>query len=94
MSAGLVLSNLSEDSATIVDARYSEDEDDEVIQVNLLNSQKILVNYLDVKFWSSFQYLQEEEKEFSSMEEEILRILAEVSQISECIKTFTGTRKD
>ena len=94
MSAGLVLSNLSEDSATIADARYSEDEDDEVIQVNLLNSQKILVNYLDVKFWSSFQYLQEEEKEFSSMEEEILRILAEVSQISECIKTFTGTRKD
>ena len=90
----LVLSKLSEGSATIADARYSADEDDEVIQVDLLDSQKIPMNHLDVKFWSSFKYLQEEEKELSKMEEEISRILTEVSQISESIKTFTGSRRD
>ena len=86
----LVLSKLSEDNATIADARFSEDEDED----DLLDSQKILLNHLDVKFWSSFKYIQEEEKELSGMEEEISRILTEVSQLAASIKTFTGTRRD
>ena len=94
----LSLSKSAEDSATIADtrSRYSEVEDDEVIQfdLHLSDSKKFLLNHLEKKLWSISQFFHAEEKIISGMEEKISRILSEVSQLAPSSKNFTGSRKD
>ena len=88
----LILSKSAGDRVTTTDA--SDKDDDDIIQVVLSDSQKILLNHLNRKLRSIFQHFEAEEKELSGIEEEISEIITEMSQLVASIKEFTGTRND
>ena len=88
----LILSKSAGDRVTTTDASVKDDDD--IIQVVLSDSQKILLNHLNRKLRSIFQHFEAEEKELSGIEEEISEIITEMSQLVASIKEFTGTRND